>query len=493
MDYVKRAFLYLRRRIGKTLLLVLVMTAILTFMLAGLIIQNAALTAVNNSKNAVGTTVTLSANRAKLFQQNQGSASSSTQTPPTGGFRMNEAIIGLNTAKKIASLENVAAYQITASASVNASSFTAVLSSNSNSNGGFGRMQGTDSGDISVSGLSSTAANSNFKNKNYVMKKGRGITSSDANTNNVIIEKVLASNNHINVGDTIKVKDSSSNVKSLKVVGIYQAKTSTDQTFGQTQDPSNTIFSSYTLASSLAGDAGKVSNVVYTLTDSSKEKAFVKSAKKIISGNLQLTTSDQIYEMLTSSVKSIESIASKIVWIVGIAGIAILTLILILMVRERRHEIGILMSLGEEKAKIIGQIFVETISVLVISLCFAGVFGSFFGNSIGQQLISQQNTSQQSLRSGFGGPGGGNSNQAGPNSNTAGSGSPSNSRALGGQMRQFGTAVTGNSQLNKLSTHVSIGTLLELGAFGLVIVAIATLLGAIPIISLKPKRILISE
>ncbi|MDN6899867.1 hypothetical protein DLJ48_08450 [Oenococcus sicerae] len=60
-------------------------------------------------------------------------------------------------------------------------------------------------------------------------------------------------------------------------------------------------------------------------------------------------------------------------------------------------------------------------------------------------------------------------------------------------MRQFGTTLTGNSQLNKLSTHVTVGTLLELGAFGLVIVAIATLLGAIPIISLKPKRILISE
>ncbi|ABJ56397.1 ABC transporter permease [Oenococcus oeni] len=485
MDYIKRAFLYLRRKIGRSLLLTLVITAIMTFVLAGLIIQNAALTAVNNSKDSVGTTVALSANRQKLFKQNQGSTG-------TSGFKStNQAIITQKTANKLGSLSNVAAYQITATASVNASSFTAVkTSSSSSSKGGFSGMQSTESGDISISGVSTTAADSNFKNKNYVIIKGRGIKVSDKNTNNVVIEKTLASNNKIKVGKTIKIKNSDGDVKTLKVVGIYQAKTSSSASLATT-DPSNTIYSSYTLASSLAGDGGKVSAVTYTLTDSSKEKAFVKKAKKLISSKLQLTTSDEIYELLSSSVKSIESIASKIVWIVAIAGIAILSLILILMIRERKHEIGVLMSLGEAKGKIIGQIFIETISILIISLFFAGIFGNLFGNVIGKQLVNQQTTSTQSLSSGAGAPGGGGAPGQG---NTTGKGTTQKTgRPTAGGTSQLSSTLTGSSQLNKLSTHLTIGTLLKLGAFGLVIVGIATLLGSIPILSLKPKRILISE
>ncbi|AZZ61184.1 ABC transporter permease [Oenococcus sp. UCMA 16435] len=484
MDYIKRAFLYLRRKIGRSLLLTLVITAIMTFVLAGLIIQNAALTAVDNSKDSVGTTVALSANRQKLFKQNQS---------PTGtsGFKStNQVIISQKTANKLGSLSNVAAYQITATASVNASSFTSVeTSSSTSSKGGFSGTQTTETGDISISGVSTTAADSNFKNKNYVITKGRGIKVSDKNTNNVVIEKTLASDNKIKVGQTIKVKDSDGDVKSLKVVGIYQAKTSSSTSLTG-DDPSNTIYSSYTLASSLAGDNGKVSAVTYTLTNSSKEKAFVKKAKKLISSKLQLTTSDEIYELLSSSVKSIESIASKIVWIVAIAGIAILSLILILMIRERKHEIGVLMSLGEAKSKIVGQIFIETISILIISLFFAGIFGNLFGNVIGKQLVSQETTSTQTLSSGAGAPGGGGAPSQG---NTTSKGTTRGAGRSAGGVSQLSSTLTGSSQLNKLSTHLTIGTLLKLGAFGLVIVGIATLLGSIPILSLKPKRILISE
>ncbi|WP_186786797.1 ABC transporter permease, partial [Oenococcus oeni] len=129
---------------------------------------------------------------------------------------------------------------ITATASVNASSFTAVkTSSSSSSKCGFSGMQSTESGDISISGVSTTAADSNFKNKNYVIIKGRGIKVSDKNTNNVVIEKTLASNNKIKVGKTIKIKNSDGDVKTLKVVGIYQAKTSSSASLATT-DPSNT-------------------------------------------------------------------------------------------------------------------------------------------------------------------------------------------------------------------------------------------------------------
>ena len=69
MNFVKRAGITLWARKGRSVLLVLTSTVILAFVMAGLIVQNAALKAATNAANSVGSTVTLSANREKMFEQ----------------------------------------------------------------------------------------------------------------------------------------------------------------------------------------------------------------------------------------------------------------------------------------------------------------------------------------------------------------------------------------------------------------------------------------
>ena len=84
MNFVKRAGITLWARKGRSVLLVLTSTVILAFVMAGLIVQNAALKAATNAANSVGSTVTLSANREKMFEQMkaaQSSESSSSDSP----------------------------------------------------------------------------------------------------------------------------------------------------------------------------------------------------------------------------------------------------------------------------------------------------------------------------------------------------------------------------------------------------------------------------
>lgn len=192
MDFIKRAGLYLRQKIGRTALITLVMSAIMIFVLAGIIIQNAAIQATNSAKNAAGTTVTLSANREKAFaamRKSQESASSSSSSSSTTRPTISLPGVSITTAEKIAALSNVAGYQFSNSASVNASGFTAITTT-SKSGGAQGGPSGDTStqGDITISGVSTTAAETNFKSKAYTITSGRGITSADKNTNNVVIE-----------------------------------------------------------------------------------------------------------------------------------------------------------------------------------------------------------------------------------------------------------------------------------------------------------------
>lgn len=88
MDFIKRAGLYLRQKIGRTALITLVMSAIMIFVLAGIIIQSAAIQATNSAKNSAGTTVTLSADREKAFasMRKSQSSSSSSSTSTGAGF-----------------------------------------------------------------------------------------------------------------------------------------------------------------------------------------------------------------------------------------------------------------------------------------------------------------------------------------------------------------------------------------------------------------------
>lgn len=285
MDFIKRAGLYLRQKIGRTALITLVMSAIMIFVLAGIIIQSAAIQATNSAKNSAGTTVTLSADREKAFASMRKSQSSSSSSSSSSSNAAPAAItmpsVKIKTAEKIAALSNVAGYQYSNSASVNASGFSAVTTSSSSGGGQGGFSGSSNSGDITISGVSTTAAETNFKSKSYKITSGRGITAADKNTNNVVIESELATSNSLKVGSTIKVKttDDDSKTYTLNVVGIYKAKTSTSSQGGPNMsDPSNTIYSSYTFAGTVNGDTTSVTSVVYTLTDSSKEKAFTKQA-----------------------------------------------------------------------------------------------------------------------------------------------------------------------------------------------------------------------
>lgn len=492
MDFIKRAGLYLRQKIGRTALITLVMSAIMIFVLAGIIIQSAAIQATNSAKNSAGTTVTLSADREKAFASMRKSQSSSSSSSSSSSNAAPAAItmpsVKIKTAEKIAALSNVAGYQYSNSASVNASGFSAVTTSSSSGGGGQGGFGGSsNSGDITISGVSTTAAETNFKSKSYKITSGRGITAADKNTNNVVIESELATSNSLKVGSTIKVKTTDDDAKTytLNVVGIYKAKTSSSSSQGgpNMSDPSNTIYTSYTFAGTVNGDTTSVTSVVYTLTDSSKEKAFTKQAKKLISSSFSLTSSSETYALLMKPMKNVQSFANKIVWIVGIAGTIILALITVLMIRERRHEIGVLMALGESKFKIVLQLFSELFAVLVLSLVIAGVAGNFVGSAVGKQLVSQQTTATQSTSTGAGFGGGG--QQSGGGGGSAPSGA--------GRSGQTSMTTASGSQVSNLKTKISAKSMAELGGLGLGIIAIAVVAGSTPIFRLKPKKILSNE
>lgn len=179
---------------------------------------------------------------------------------------------------------------------------------------------------------------------------------------------------------------------------------------------------------------------------------------------------------------NVKSFADKIVWLVAIAGTIILALIVILMIRERRYEIGVLLSLGESRWKIVAQFFAEMVMVLIVSVVLAGFGGKFVGNKLGDQLVSQQTTTATTTTSSTsqqGQPGGGGGNTGGSK--------PSGNMPSGGGQTGNASATTDTN----LDINVTVMDLVELGGFGLAIMFLSIMLASGGILRLQPKKVLI--
>ena len=91
----------------------------------------------------------------------------------------------------------------------------------------------------------------------------------------------------------------------------------------------------------------------------------------------------QTYKETLEAINYIQYIIKLIVYSFIVVAIVVLSLILILWLRERIHEIGILLSIGISKAKIIAQFIFELIFISLPSI----VSSLFLGNVILNQII----------------------------------------------------------------------------------------------------------
>mgnify|MGYP002661216765 FL=1 len=197
------------------------------------------------------------------------------------------------------------------------------------------------------------------------------------------------------------------------------------------------------------------------------------ASKKLDTDTILLAAKDKAYKQMLNALNKVASFATNIVILVAVAGVIILSLIVILSIRERRFEIGVLMSLGENKAKIIGQFFIELFVIMLVSVSLAGMTGNVIGNVIGNQLLSQQNATHQE--------------QSQNNTSQGGGG------FMGDLSSPFTPSKQEAKQIEKMNVKMTQKTISLLGALALGIVLIAIFVASIGILRMEPKTILTSN
>lgn len=93
------------------------------------------------------------------------------------------------------------------------------------------------------------------------------------------------------------------------------------------------------------------------------------------------------YESVAGPINFIGNLSSMILWVAIFATILILSLVVVLFLRDRKHEFGIYLSLGEAKWKILAQMVSEVMIVAFLAISLSMLSGTMIADATSQSMI----------------------------------------------------------------------------------------------------------
>jgi len=203
----------------------------------------------------------------------------------------------------------------------------------------------------------------------------------------------LVAKNNLTVGSTFTAYE-----KTITVKGIFK-------TGNKFQDSG--IIMPLATAQTLTSQTGAVSSVTATVDSSDNVSAVITSLKTALSDKADITSQAEVAAASVSSLQSISSLALAGVIGATVAGAVIVLLAMVMIVRERRHEIGVIKAIGGTNRKVIGQFVTEALTLTVIGAIVGLALGVLVSGPMTNSLVSssQSNTSYSTstTRGGMGG------------------------------------------------------------------------------------------
>jgi len=473
MNFIKRALLSVQARKGKSLLQIFIFTVICVLVISGLAIQTAANRSADMARQSLGGNVTLQIDTEKMMGKMKEGG---------GRVRVQREPIPLEDVKELTSYDHVKGYNFLSTSTGTADGFEPIEfedsdnENNASTNPMVANKMG-NLGDVTLQGVLFSDAIQEFIDSDSKIVDGRHLTEEDINSNVAMIEETLAEENDLKVGDKISIKSQSEDKKvEFKIVGIYKT-TASSENLGMpltALNPYNKLYVPYTSVNELKGDdfAETIDSAVFFMDDPAYIDSFISQAKEKSSidfDTFKLDANDSVYQQMVGPINNVASFSKNVVYMVTIAGAIILGLIVMMSIRERKYEMGVLLSLGEKKWKLIGQFIVEILVVAILALGISSVSGNVVANQVGNQLLDHQIQNEET-------------------SSTPKSFMRTGMLLGAGKLQQ--ATVDPIEELNIEITSKDFGVLTLIG---LIIAVFSTLLPSLTVLRLQPKTILTKQ
>ncbi len=398
MSIIKRAFLYVARKRGKTILLFAILLIMATFVLTGLSIWKASEAAQLNLRQSLGGKFDIYVDwenspyvvkeiiKDNEFDEETGKTSNSfliystVQLTPeeiaainsVPGVKYSSARYGV-----LARFDNLSLFPGTVSVAENLQHRTKVF------------------------GVCGTETDELFTTGTLTLTEGRHITSEDQSV--AIISGDLAEKNELHIGDYITTHiynpeddDFTGEEMQVQIIGLFTPNVTeqlgeTVTTFDKIQ---NRIFMDLQTSIKINNDEINYgfSAVNVTIDDPQNMKQVVSAVKKlsVIDWNaFTIEIDNEVYEKAAAPLTTLNELVVTLLVVIIVVSAIILALILTLWTKTRIHEIGVFLSVGIWKSAVIGQYLTEVLLIAIFAFGLSYFTSDAVAGQIGNHLLEQ--------------------------------------------------------------------------------------------------------
>jgi putative ABC transport system permease protein len=398
MNIFKRAFLYVTRKQGKTILLFAILLIMATFVLTGLSVWKASEAAQLDLRQSLGGKFDIFPDwdnspyivkeivKNEVSDEETGKKSSSYIMYSTVQF----------TPDNIAAIKDVSGVKYCSARQDNLLPFD-----------GLSLFPGTISTDAKYQGYTktlgvcSTEDDELFTTETLTLAEGRHISADD--THVAIISQDLAERNELKIGDYLtahsyNAEDEGFTGQKIKVqiIGLFNPNVA--EQFGETittyDKIQNRVF--VDLQSSKQFDGEEINygfSALNVTIDDPQDMARVVADVKALPGidwkAFTVEVDNETYEKAAAPLATLNELVVTLLVVMIVVSAIILSLILTLWTKTRIHEIGVFLSVGIKKSAIIGQYLIEVLLIAVLAFGLSYFTSNAVAGQIGNHLLEQ--------------------------------------------------------------------------------------------------------
>ena len=214
-----------------------------------------------------------------------------------------------------------------------------------------------------------------------------------------------------------------------------------------------------------------VNKAVFLLDDPLNVDQFVADHQSDLKDFMKIDANNDTFKKLARPLDTLSLFSNIIVWIVAINAIVIITLVTALTLKTREYEIGVLLSMGVSKMKIVAQFFVELIIVALIGFTLSVASGSLVAKQVGKMVMDYQVDTESQYGS---------------------LDDQNNGTIYWGETNYF-TEISQDDLLAEYDVQISPMIIAEIYILGIGVVFISILIPSFMIMRFNPKKILMNQ
>lgn len=388
MNCLKRAYLYVTRKKGKSILLFLILLVTATFVLSGLCIGDATRQAQMNLRKNLGGAFDMAVNYSEdnpYYRQEESENDDGTKDVLM--YSMKQV-----SPEMVANIRNITGVKYCDASTENLYDGLLPIP-------GTVPVEEEFSHCVTGVGVWRSSEQEFFTSEKLTLIAGRHIAEND--THSAIISDVLAEKNQIKLGDTFTITGGSKKEISLEVIGLFHANVTEKlgaavTSYDKIQNHIFTDIASAIEAENSAAVQG-FDDVKVTVDDPENLKQIMEQVKHLPGyeeNAYTIAADDEAYQSAAASISSLDALVKSLLIGIIVVSIIILALILTLWGKARVHETGVFLSLGIKKGNILGQYIAEVLLIAVFAFAASGITSNMFAATVADTLTVQSNSLQ---------------------------------------------------------------------------------------------------